>query len=54
MTRAEPNRFAVAPDHVAESFEVVVTTFSRFWVVEKFGETGEIAEELDTSKGASR
>jgi len=46
MVRAEPNRFAVAPHHVAESFEAVVTAFSGFWVIEKFGEAGQVAEEL--------
>jgi hypothetical protein len=46
MVRAEPNRFAVAPAHVAESFEAVLTEYPTFWVIEKFGEAGEIAEEL--------
>ena len=46
MVRAAPNRFAVAPDHVAESLEMVVKAFPRFWVIEKLGEAGEIAEEL--------
>jgi hypothetical protein len=46
MVRAEPSRFAVAPDHVAENFEAVVKTFPGFWLIEKFGEAGKIAEEL--------
>jgi hypothetical protein len=46
MVRAKPSRFAVAPDHVAENFEAVVKAFPRFWLVEKLGEAGEIAEEL--------
>jgi hypothetical protein len=46
MVRAEANRFAVAPAHVAESFEAVLTEYPGFWVIEKFGEAGEIAEEL--------
>ena len=46
LARAKPNRFAVAPDHVAKDFEVVVTTFPNFWLVEKLGEAGEIAEQL--------
>ena len=46
MARAESNRFAVAPDHVAENFEAVVRMFPRFWLIEKLGEAGEIAEEL--------
>jgi hypothetical protein len=45
MVRAEPNRFAVAPGHAAERFEAVLTEFSGFWVIEKFGEAGEVAEE---------
>ena len=46
MVRAEPNRFAVAPGHVAESFEAVLTEHPGFWVIEKFGEAGKIAVEL--------
>ena len=49
VARAEPNRFAVAPHHVADSFEAVVTAFSGFWVIEKFGEAGEVAEKLADS-----
>ena len=50
MVRAEPNRFAVAPRHVAPKIEAVVKTFPRFWVVEKFGVAGEVAEELASSE----
>jgi hypothetical protein len=46
LVRAEPTRFAVAPDHVAENFEAVVKVFPGFWLIEKFGKAGEIAEEL--------
>ncbi len=46
MVRAEPNRFAVAPHHVAKNFEAVIETFLHFWTVEKFGEAGQVAEEL--------
>jgi hypothetical protein len=49
MVRAEPIRFAVAPDHVAKNLEAVVKEFPRFWVVEKVGEAGEVAEELASS-----
>jgi hypothetical protein len=49
MVRAEPNRFAVAPSHVAENFEAVVKEFPRFWLVEKLGEAREVAEELASS-----
>jgi hypothetical protein len=49
MVRAEPNRFAVAPNHVAESFEAVLTEYPHFWLVEKFGAAGKIAEDLADS-----
>jgi hypothetical protein len=49
MVRGDPSRFAVAPDHVAESFEAVVKVFPRFWLIEKLGEAGEIAAELARS-----
>jgi hypothetical protein len=45
MARAEPNRFAVAPDHVAPDIEVVVKKHSHFWLVEKFGVAGDVAKE---------
>jgi hypothetical protein len=46
VARAEPNRFAVAPDHVAKNVEVVVRTFPNFWLIEKTGEAGEVAKKL--------
>jgi hypothetical protein len=46
IVRAQPNRFAVAPGHVAENFEAVMSEFPHFWMVEKFGKAGELAEEL--------
>jgi hypothetical protein len=46
LVRAEPTRFAVAPEHVAHNFEAVVTTFPGYWLIEKFGEAGQIAQEL--------
>jgi hypothetical protein len=46
LVRAEPNRFAVAPHHVAEGVEGVVKAFPGFWLLEKFGEAGKVAEEL--------
>ena len=49
MVRAEPNRFAVAPHHVADDVEAVVKKHSRFWLIEKLGEAGEVAEELARS-----
>jgi hypothetical protein len=44
--RSQPNRFAVAPRHVAESLEAVMKEYPHFWMVEKFGEAGDVAEEL--------
>jgi hypothetical protein len=46
LVRAEPTRFAVAPDHVAENFEAVVKMFPGFWLIDKFGEAGQVAEKL--------
>jgi hypothetical protein len=46
LIRAERNRFAVAPDHVAEKFEAVIRAFPHFWLIEQLGEAGQIAEEL--------
>jgi hypothetical protein len=43
--RAKPNRFAVAPNHVAPDIEVVVMKLSRFWLVEKLGVAGDVAED---------
>lgn len=47
--RAEGARFVVAPspEHVDLRIEHVVDMSSRYWVVEKVGEPGEIAEEDD-------
>jgi hypothetical protein len=45
-TRAAPNRFAVAPHHVAEDVEAVVDKFAKFWLVEKLGKAGEVARQL--------
>jgi hypothetical protein len=44
--RSRPNRFAVAPGHVAPDVEAVVKQYSDFWLVEKQGEAGDIVEEL--------
>jgi hypothetical protein len=46
LIRAQGNRFAVAPHHVAQHFEAVLTSYPNFWLIEKFGKAGEIAEEL--------
>ena len=47
--RQNPRRFAVAPsdEHVIPEIEVVVERRQRYWVVEKLGQSGEIAERLD-------
>ena len=45
-TRSEPNRFAVAPGHVAYDMEVVVKEYPDFWLVEKQGEAENIVKEL--------
>jgi hypothetical protein len=44
--RSQSNRFAVAPGHVAPDIEAVVKERSHFWLVDKYGETGRIAENL--------
>jgi hypothetical protein len=46
VVRSQGNRFAVAPHHVAERFEAVLTVYPSFWMIEKFGEAGDIADEL--------
>ena len=54
LVRAKPNRFAVAPHHVAEGSEAVIETFRQFWLIEKFGEAGAVAEELADPSTPSR
>ena len=49
MVRSESNWFAVAPGHIADSLEAVLTEYQRFWLIEKLGEAGEIADELADS-----
>jgi hypothetical protein len=44
--RSQTNRFAVAPKHVATSFEAVISEYPHFWLIEKFGEAGKAAEKL--------
>ena len=47
--RARPERFAIAPGHVAAdvepSAEEIVKKYDDYWIVEKRGEAGEIAAE---------
>jgi hypothetical protein len=34
------------PGHIAAEHETVVKEYSHFWLIEKHGEAGEVAEEL--------
>jgi len=45
--RAVPERFAVAQGHVLTEIERVIERHHDYWVVEKFGGAGEVAEETD-------
>jgi len=45
--RAHAARFLIAPDHSLPEIERVVDVKPNWWVVEKQGEPGELAEELD-------
>jgi hypothetical protein len=40
-------RFAVTPGHLRPEVERVVEKHRLYWVVEKFGEAAEVAEETD-------
>lgn len=44
--RARPDGFAIAPGHDQPAIERVIEKHSRFWLVEKIGEAGEIARRL--------
>ena len=45
--RAHGDRFLIAPEHALPEIEVVIERTDAWWVVEKQGETGELAERLD-------
>lgn len=45
--RANGRHFLVAPEHALPEFEDVVEQGDGFWVIEKRGETGDYAEQLD-------
>ena len=45
--RGEATHFAVVPGHEHPAFEHVVERHDGFWVVEKFGDAEETAEEQD-------
>lgn len=49
--RAVPERFLVTPGHVQPEVERVVEQHRVYWVVEKFGEAAEVAEETDPRSG---
>ena len=45
--RRIPTHFPVKPHHVVREIERVVERLDGYWVVEKFGESGKAAIELD-------
>jgi hypothetical protein len=45
--RSRSNRFAVAPGHIAANAEVLVKEYPHFWIVEKRGKAGEVADNLE-------
>lgn len=47
QVRAVPEHFAVTPGHVQPEVERVIEEHRVYWVVEKFGEAAEVAEETD-------
>jgi hypothetical protein len=47
--RAHARRFLLAPDHQAPE-ESIISTSSAYWVIEKLGEQGVIADALDPRK----
>jgi len=49
--RAEPDRFLVKPGHIRSEVEHVVEQHADYWVVEKFGEAGDVARMTDPRSG---
>jgi hypothetical protein len=45
--RSNPRRFILAPGHEDPELETVVERHEGFFVVEKFGDAGRVAERLD-------
>jgi hypothetical protein len=47
--RTNPRWFVIAPDerHLRRDAERVVAQAERYWIVQKFGEAAEVAEDLD-------
>lgn len=50
--RAEPTRFVVKKNHVIREIEHVVDTASDHMVIEKHGEAGRVAVELESDSSA--
>ena len=46
--RSDPCRFVILPGHEDPEVERVVERRGRYWIVEKFGEAGEIAIDQDS------
>jgi hypothetical protein len=47
QVRSVPERFFVTPGHVQPEVERIVDQRHNYWVVEKFGEAAEVAEQTD-------
>ena len=45
--RAHGDRFAILPEHNSPDVENIVERNPHYWVVEKFGVAGDVAEDLD-------
>jgi hypothetical protein len=45
--RSRGNRFAVTPGHSDADVEDVVKDYGHFWIVEKRGKAGDVAETLE-------
>lgn len=52
--RSDDRHFLVAPaeEHVVHSVEIVIERSSRYWIVEKRGEAGRLAEADDEARGS--
>lgn len=50
--RAEPTRFVVRRNHVIEEIEHVVSEVDDYMVIEKHGEAGRVAVELEAESSA--
>jgi hypothetical protein len=45
--RGDPRRFLIVPGHEDLEAERVVERYERYWVVQKFGEASQLAQEQD-------